>query len=317
MEIKLEMINNIKQNLTNLEIVCEKFPILESYRKGEVNSNKLSNLGLGDYISFIDFIKRLDQLGIKPYYSEKIKYKQLKDKLFALAPYDKSAKTFSRKSEEDFLLVMTNYKTCRRYTNTRNLSYFSGLFKGDILILNYLIQKLTEVEPDINILKIGSSNIYRQAISSTVCESRFETTFNFPNINYYTKVLPLPKFRNLEFEMVDTFINKFKETLGDFDFRKCNWNLLQVKIIDELSSRFSVEKGLTVKAINDVEIRSKNIIEKDKMYKVINSHRGNDGFLLITVDVNGSDYTLPYYNFEEVSRMRDDLLNQLFGDSGS
>jgi len=317
MEIKLEMINIIKQNLENLEIVCQKYPILESYRKGEVNSNKLYNLGLNQYVDLIDFLKRLNEMGLKPYYEEKIKYRQLKAKLVELAPYEKSAKTFARKSENDFLLAMTDYKMVRRYTRSHNQSYFSGLFKGEVLIINYLIQKLAEVEGDINIQKVGNSTIHRQAISSTVCESKFDINIVFNNSTYYTQVINLPKFRNLEFEMVDTFINKFNKTLGDFDFRKCNWNLLQSKILDELNSKFCVEPNSTVKAMSNIEVFSKVIVEKDKLYKVIQSSKNNDGFLNITIEIDGNRYTFPYYNFEEISRRRDDLLNQLFGDSGS
>jgi hypothetical protein len=312
------MIDNIKQNLQNLEIVCEKFPILDSYRKGSVNSSKLYNLGLNEFVNFIDYLKRLESFGLKPYYDETIKYRQLKKKLVELAPYEKSAKTFSKKSEEDFLLMITNEKMARRYTRNYNQSYFSGLFKGESLILGYLISKLKEVEGDINILKIGSSPIIRYAVSSDKCDCHFESISSiFNNNTYYRRIIPLPKFRNLEFEMVDTFINKFNETLGDFDFRKCNWNLLQSKIVDELSNKFCIDPNSTVKAINDIERNGKIIVEKDKHYKVISSSRGNDGFLMISISIDNNTYTLPYYNFEEISRMRDDLLNQLFGDSGS
>lgn len=318
MEIKLEMIDIIKQNLKNLDLVCEKFPILEKYRTGGVHANELYNLGLNNYINFIDYLKRLNQLGFKPYYDEKIKYKQLKSKLVELAPAEKSAKTFGNKSETDFLLVMTNEKTARRYIRSYNQSYFSGIFKGEALILNYLIQKLSEVESDINIQRIGESLIHREAISTDICKSKFsviDTIFN--NSVYYTKVLELPKFRNLEFEMVDTFISKFQETLGDFDFRKCNWNLLQNKMIREIESRFTLEKGSTVKALNDIEVNSKLVIEKDKLYRVEQSYRTNEGFLNITINVGDKNHNFPYYNFEEISRMRDDILNQLFGNSGS
>lgn len=154
--INSNQIEIIKKNLSNLEEVCIKYPLLESYRKDEISISKISGLGLNEWINFIDFIKVINNIGLKPYYEEPISYKHLRKELVSLSVGSKACNIFSKKNEEDFLLTITDYKVNKRYTNNCNLSYFVGLFKGDVLILNYLIQKLNNQD----LKKIGTSDIY-------------------------------------------------------------------------------------------------------------------------------------------------------------
>jgi hypothetical protein len=307
--INSKQIEIIKTNLKNLEIVCSKYPILDSYRKGNETQRNIHGLGLSEWIGFIDFLKNLEKLDIKPYYDEPIKYKTLKKKLSEISLGCKSTKTFLRKSEEDFLLTITDNKLNRRYTNSNNQSYYVGLFKGEVLILNYILQRIED--PDVQ--KIGVSDVY--LIDNRRTTNVIDRTFQ--SFSYYSREIKLPTFRNLEFDMVSIFMEKMKQNLGEFDFRKCNITLLKTEINNYLVSQFKLEKGSTVKALEDIIYDDVLIIEKDKFYIIESTSVDNNGFLNIYIIINGKFRSFPYSKFEDVSRMRDDLLNELFGDSGS
>jgi len=104
---------------------------------------------------------------------------------------------------------------------------------------------------------------------------------------------------------IDQFIN-FAKT-QDFDFRKCNIKSLISEINSRLRPMMKIDSELIVRSI-----REQKNFTLDNIYKVIESRVNYYGFVEIKVeDDKGVISYVPYSNFEEVSRQRDELFKEL------
>jgi hypothetical protein len=269
----------LKYNLQLLQEVKLEFPILQEYDDGKVTRETLNNVGLDQYVDFITFIKNLKKSGQSLIYDDKIKYRDVKKMISSLTPTEKVKNIFLRKTQSDFIKIFNDYKVNMRYTRTRNQSYCSGLESAEPIILNYFIQNNIEFSEG-----YFKSWMYFRKLSKPTLYSR-----------------ELKKTQ----EFINNFINYTKEQ--DFDLRKCNIKSLITELQHRLRPLMTIENGLFVKCINPC----KNFTV-DSHYLVEDSRVNYNGFLEIRIsnDSKVSNY-VPYSNFEEVSRQRDDLFKKL------
>jgi hypothetical protein len=194
--------------------------------------------------------------------------------------YGRSKSIFLKKTHEDFIKVFNDVKTNRRYTKSNNQSYCSGLQSAEPIILNYFIQN-----------NIEFSDVY------------------FKSWMYFKK-LEKPKLYSRELKMTQDFVEMFigftKEQ--DFDLRKCNIKSLITELQHRLRPMMKIETGLFVKCVKE----SDGFLTIDKQYLVEDSRVNYYGFLEIKItDNKGISSYIPYSNFEEISRQRDDLFKEL------
>jgi hypothetical protein len=276
MILNLDVLN---YNLQILKEVKNDFPILQDYEDGKVSRDTLSNVGLDQYVDFIVYIKNLKKSGQNLIYDNKIKYREVKKMIADLSSGDKVKNIFLKKTQSDFIKIFNDYKVNRRYTRTRNQSYCSGLESAEPIILNFLLQNNIEFS-----------------------ESYFKSWM-------YFRKLSKPNLYSRELRKTQEFINNFLDYTKeqDFDLRKCNIKSLITELQHRLRPLMKIENGLFVKCISPC----KNFTV-DKHYLVEDSRINYYGFLeiRITDDKESSNY-VPYSNFEEVSRQRDDLFKEL------
>jgi len=274
-------LDTLKYNLQLLQEVKQEFPILQDYEDGKVTRETLNGVGLDYYVNLISYIKNLPNVGNqKLIYDNKITYRDVK-KMVSELSYDSKAKSiFLKKTHEDFIKVFNDFKTNRRYTKTNNQSYCGGLQTAEPIILNYFIQN-----------NIEFSDVY------------------FKSWMYF-KRLEKPKLYSRELKKTQDFIEMFigftKEQ--DFDLRKCNIKSLITELQHRLRPMMKIETGLFVKCITE----SNGVLTFDKQYLVEDSRINYYGFLEIKItDNKGISAYIPYSNFEEISRQRDDLFKEL------
>ena len=273
-------LDTLKYNLQLLQEVKEEFPILQDYEDGKVTRDTLNGVGLDQYVDLITYIKNLSNVGNqKLIYDTKITYRDVK-KMVSELSYGKAKSIFLKKTHEDFIKVFNDLKTNRRYTKSNNQSYCSGLQSAEPIILNYFIQN-----------NIEFSDVYFKCWM-------------------YFKKLQKPKLYSRELKMTQDFVEMF---IGftkdqDFDLRKCNIKSLITELQHRLRPMMKIESGLLVKCIKE----SDGFLTIDKQYLVDDSRVNYYGFVEIKItDDKGISSYIPYSNFEEISRQRDDLFKEL------
>ena len=273
-------LDTLKYNLQLLQEVKEEFPILQDYEDGKVTRDTLNGVGLDQYVDLITYIKNLPNVGNqKLIYDTKITYRDIK-KMVSELSYGKAKSIFLKKTHEDFIKVFNDVKTNRRYTKSNNQSYCSGLQSAEPIILNYFIQN-----------NIEFSDVYFKCWM-------------------YFKKLQKPKLYSRELKMTQDFVEMF---IGftkdqDFDLRKCNIKSLITELQHRLRPMMKIESGLLVKCIKE----SDGFLTIDKQYLVDDSRVNYYGFVEIKItDDKGISSYIPYSNFEEISRQRDDLFKEL------
>ena len=274
-------LDTLKYNLQLLQEVKLEFPILQDYEDDKVTRDTLNGVGLDHYVNLISYIKNLPNVGNqKLIYDDKITYRDVKKMVSELSYGGKAKNIFLKKTHEDFIKVFNDSKTNRRYTKSNNQSYCAGLERAEPIILNYFIQN-----------NIEFSDVY------------------FKSWMYFKK-LEKPKLYSRELKKTQDFIEMFigftKEQ--DFDLRKCNIKSLITELQHRLRPMMKIETGLFVKCVKE----SDGFLTIDKQYLVEDSRVNYYGFLeiKITDDKKISSY-IPYSNFEEISRQRDDLFKEL------
>ena len=278
MKLSLETITH---NLNLLEEVKKEYPILQDYQDGKILRDTLSNVGLDIFVNLVDFINSSKRRVIDIIYNDTINYKQLKEKLVEFNSTEKSKKIFNNKAKKDFDSIWNNHNLLRRYRTAKNESFSSGLELAEAMIYNYLVQNSVEV--------------YSEYI--------------FRNRDFWFWKLSKPRYYSRELKMtqayIESFLNYAKE--ANLDLRKCNVKSLTTELQFKLKDLTTIEEGLQVKCVAEI-----SDFTVDNIYTVKKSHINYLGFVEVNlIDDKGQSRNVPYSNFEEISRQRDDLLSQL------
>ena len=278
MKISLDI---IKFNLNLLEEVKKEYPILKDYQDGNIRKESIQNTGLDSFIGLIDYIKSCDVKGLKLIYNDPISYKELKSKFLELNLNAKSKKIFSNKSKKDFDELWICNKLHQRYKRWGNVCYAPGLEATEPMIINYLFQNNIEVD----------------------------SQYMFFHKDYWFFQYQKPKFYSRELKTTQSFIESFINYAKDanLDLRKCNVKSLTIELQHKLKQLASIEEGLRVKCVTET-----TNFTIDNLYIVQSSHINHFGFVEVKLtDDRGETRFIPYSNFEEISRQRDDVLSQL------
>lgn len=270
----------IEHNIKTLDEVKQEFPILQDYVDGKISRKTIQNVGLDEFIRFIDYQKSLESKNMTLIYKKRISYRKLKEKICESTSNVKSKSIFSKKTKKSFDEIWNNNKLYQRYNNYKNASYCSGLEASSSIIWNYLVQNDVEVD----------------TVSKLKCE-------------YYYNKLSKPKYYARELKMTQEFIDKFFLYVKDsnFDIRKCNVRALTSELQSKLENITNIEEGLLVRCISPM-----SGFKEDNLYTVQGSRLNYYGFLEIKLtNEQGMTSFYPYSNFEEISRQRDDILSSL------
>jgi len=270
-----------RHNFNLLQEVKLEYPILQDFEDGKVRRDTINNVGLDNFISLIDFILACRKNGMKPIYDEPIKYKELKLKFVELNRVERSRKIFQNKTQNQFNEIWNNYNLHKRYKNGRNECFAPGLADCEPMIFNYLVQNQIEVNSE----------------------------YMFFHRNFWFDKLTKPKYYARELKMTQDFISSFIEYAksANLDLRKCNVKSLTTELQFKLKELTQIDSGLQVKCISETFE-----FTVDKLYIVEDSKINYLGFLDVKLANDKGDFRyVPYSNFEEVSRQRDDILSQL------
>lgn len=270
-----------RHNLNLLQEVKSEYPILQDFEDGKIRRETVNNIGLDTFISLIDCLSDFKKNGLKLIYDEPIKYKDLKLKLSELNRIERSRKIFLNKTKNQFDEIWNNYNLHKRYKNNRNESFTPGLDLCEPMIFNYLVQNQIEVNSE----------------------------YMFLHRNLWFDKLSKPKFYSRELKMTQDFISNFVDyaKTANLDLRKCNVKSLTTELHHKLKEMTQIEPGLQVRCISETFE-----FTVDRLYTVEDSRINYIGFLEIKLANDRGDFRyVPYSNFEEVSRQRDELLNLL------
>jgi len=270
-----------KHNLNLLKEVKLDYPILQDYEDGKIRRDTVYNVGLDNFVSLIDFLNVCESKGLKPIYDDTIKYKQLKLKFIELNRVERSGKIFQNKTQNQFNEIWNNHNLHKRYKNGRNECFAPGLADCEPMIFNYLVQNQVEVNSE----------------------------YMFFHRNFWFEKLAKPKYYARELKMTQDFISSFLDYAksDNLDLRKCNVKSLTTELQFKLKELTQIEPGLQVKCISETFE-----FTVDKLYIVGDSRINYLGFLEIKLANDKGDFRyVPYSNFEEISRQRDDILNLL------
>lgn len=271
----------IKYNLDLLEEIKIEYPILKDFENDLVKINSVSRIGLDEFVSLISYKKEVLKNGQELFYTDKIYYEEVLEKIISNTYSSKVKKVFEKKTEEDFFKIYKDWKTYRRYSTRKNVFYCSGLEIAEPIIINYFVQK-----------KVDINNEYLK-------NSRFFFT-RMSRPKYYSRELKMTQ------DFIEEFINFTREK--DLDIRKCNINTLISEVNDRLKPLMFIEEGLQVKYIGTDGTR----FTPDKIYQVQGSRISYLGYLEVKVtDDKGLSTFFPYSEFEEISRQRNDLFKEL------
>jgi hypothetical protein len=127
--------------------------------------------------------------------------------------------------------------------------------------------------------------------------------------NLWFEKLTKPKYYARELKMTQDFISSFLDYAksANLDLRKCNVKSLTTELHHKLKEMTQIESGLQVRCISET-----HEFTLEKLYTVEDSRINYIGFLEIKLQNDKGDFRyVPYSNFEEVSRQRDDILSQL------
>lgn len=270
-----------KHNFKLLQEVKLEYPILQDYEDGKIRRDTVYNVGLDNFVSLIDFLNVCKIKGLKPIYDDTIKYKQLKLKFIELNRVERSGKIFQNKTQNQFNEIWNNHNLHKRYKNGRNECFAPGLDDCEPMIFNYLVQNQVEVNSE----------------------------YMFFHRNFWFEKLTKPKYYARELKMTQDFISSFIDYAksDNLDLRKCNVKSLTSELHHKLKEMTVIESGLQVRCISETFE-----FTVDKLYTVEDSRINYLGFLEIKLANDKKDFRyVPYSNFEEVSRQRDDILNLL------
>jgi len=274
-------LDTAKHNLNLLQEVKSEYPILQDYEDGKIRRDTVNNVGLDNFVHLIDCLTTFRNNGLEPIYDEPIRYKQIKVKFSELNRVEKSKKIFQNKTKNQFNEIWNNYNLHKRYKNSRNECFAPGLDACEPMIFNYLVQNQIEVNS--------------------------EYMFCFRNL-WFEKIIK-PKYYARELKMTQDFISNFLDYAksANLDLRKCNVKSLTTELHHKLKEMTQIESGLKVRCISETFE-----FTVDKLYTVEDSRINYTGFLEIKLKNDKGDFRfVPYSNFEEVSRQRDDLLSLL------
>lgn len=270
-----------KHNLNLLQEVKKEYPILQDYEDGKVRKDTVNNVGLDQFVTLIDCLSAFKNNGLSAIYDEPIKYKQIKLKFSELNRVERSRKIFQNKTQNQFNEIWNNYNLHKRYKNSRNDCYSPGLDVCEPMIFNYLVQNQIEVNSE----------------------------YMFFYRNLWFEKLNKPKYYARELKMTQDFISSFLDYAksANLDLRKCNVKSLTTELHHKLKEMTQIESGLQVRCISET-----HEFTVEKLYTVLDSRINYIGFLEIQLrNDEGHNRYVPYSNFEEVSRQRDDILSLL------
>lgn len=270
-----------KHNLNLLQEVKAEYRILQDYEDGKVRKDTVNNIGLDQFVYLIDCLSTFKNNGLFVIYDEPIKYKQIKIKFSELNRVDRSRKIFQNKTQNQFNQIWNNYNLHKRYKNNRNDCFAPGLDACEPMIFNYLVQNQIEVNSE----------------------------YMFFYRNLWFEKLTKPKYYARELKMTQDFISSFLDYAksANLDLRKCNVKSLTTELHHKLKEMTQIESGLQVRCISET-----HEFTLEKLYTVEDSRINYIGFLEIKLQNDKGDFRyVPYSNFEEVSRQRDDILNLL------
>ena len=288
MKISLEI---LRYNLQLLEEVKTEFPILQDYEDGKLAWQTITNTGLTKFSDIIAHNKSNMEVGIETLYTRDISYSELRDKMVEYETNTYFKSIFKNKTRKKFDEMWLNPKLMERYRGTHRrrkrggymVNTSSSLTKINSMIINYLYQNQIEVHADCFI--------------------------NFPDSGIFFEKLTKPKSHARELKMTQDFVDEFVKFAKrkKLDVRKCNVQVLTSEFNKQIRNMMVIENGSLVKCISEMDG-----FEVGKSYVVEGTQVDYNGFLeIILTNENKSRKTIPYTNFEEVSRQREDQLSKL------
>lgn len=280
----------INKNLEKLEEATKAFPdILGKYRKtndvkirSEI-STLASKIGLSEYIGFINWIENVQTKNLQVVYKNTINFDVLKSEMSERG-YDINFKDLIKtKTKKGFITFLKNdfekYNGGSYGRGYRRKYYSQNLQPVESILMNYVIQN--EINWDYSFGKYYINNL--------------------PNFEYkINEELEVTK------DITKSIIRKINSM--KFDFRRLNFNILKSEIESKIREKIlSVEKDEQIRCLEEVPGLTLN-----KVYFVRSYTIGSNGNLTVCIiNDNNVERNYNYRIFENVSKLRDDKLDNL------
>jgi len=295
----------INKNLEKLNNAIEQFPeIFKEYRKLGDKAKKATefeertrissmqsrieatagNLGLGEYITLMKWVDSASEPIIQP----TMTWNQLKVLLLENC-FDNKVKVFlEKKTKRGFLSFVDSelfqaYKGAKPTGRRGSRKYYSNNFGHTTLaIANFLIQN------DIKLL-----------------ENEF--FFNY----YYNEIKNFECNASIELSITKDILKGLSRRINSlkYDFKRMNISMLEREISSLLRTKvMTIEKGEKIKCIE-----AQNGLTLTKVYDVLNYDisLSTGSLIVFIIDDNGRNSSYNYRLFENVTKFRDDRINEM------
>jgi hypothetical protein len=296
----------IEHNLEVYKTTKNILPIISQYENGDMSKSTMTSIGLYDYVSFCDFIKNTNELGHTPIMNI-LKWRDLKPLIEEKTTYERLKIYINRRTEKKFIEILNDKTTFDRLLNgswkrkpkvrkngshnsgERNVECVDGFVYSIIPILNYVIKNNLDIYGDI------------------ISENKFDST-----IKWYThkKLSPLTELEKSQIEISYEFYKIIEEKFNTEklkDIRKINIDYLTQSIKEKFLKIASIPDGTIIRCLVDIPDK----LTKGNNYIVKNHYTGSRNVMVYIKDDTGSSNYYEFYKFEDLTKQRDDILNQL------
>lgn len=305
--------DTIRHNLDAYHKARNEYVILRQYEEGTVAFSALSAIGMANFGTFHNFLKKHNQKGFHPISEPSIAiFANLKSALIEKTKTERFKTFLKNRTKKKFDAMLADKEEFDRLLNgawksrpvvrrngrmssgTRKQERIEGLEEAIIPLINYII--LNEIE-------VTDRFSWQDRISS--------------DLDWFTNTkLSFEGIRVKEMRMTSSLIKAFSDLAEKerFDFRTLNLSYMMSAIETKIKQAFFVSEGTTLKCVEELKDPLGNpILTKGSLYKVENSYESRGSLLVSVRQDNGKIVYHEFSKFEDVSTKRDDLLSMLLG----
>lgn len=303
----------IRQNLDTYQKAREQYVILKQFEEGKVAFSALSAIGMANFGTFHNFLKKHGQRGFGPISDPSVAiFANLKSILIEKTKTERFKTFLKNRSKKKFDAMLADKDEIDRLLNgawksrpavlrsgrmssgTRKRERIEGLEEAFLPLVNYII---------LNDIEITDRLSWQDRISS--------------DLAWFTSTqLSFDGIRSKEIEMTASLLKAFSDLAEKegFDFRTLNLSYVMSAIDTKIRSAFTVAEGTMLRCVEDVWLSSgEKALSKGSLYASHTSYESRGSLLVSVKQENGAIGYHPFSKFEDISTKRDDLLKMLLG----
>lgn len=304
----------IRQNIRFYERAKESLPIISQFERGEVSMQSMNSLKLQDFAEFYNFKRSVIALGLE--LDKPLSWRKLKPILVKHTKCERFKVYLGNRTQKEFIKLISQQgqtfdrllngrwlrRPSRRSYGKRHHEKCDGLSVAFVSLMNFIISN------DIDTYSVG----YGDGFESFREQSIFYNSLKW-FIPHYSgcSILEhsISKIPTREVELSTKMLGSLAHFIqkSELDFRKLNSDFIIESVSRKIKDLMQVPANTSLKCIEEV----KGELTPDKYYSTITSTI-HSGFVRVCVlNDRGQSAYYDYQKFEDVSIMRNSILQEL------